>query len=143
MSGRGATGATCPLVRCGVADFFDEQRVDAAIGIISRYTRQTAVDHQANAVDGERGLRDVSGDDDFAPVISGHRRVLIDGRQFAVQRKDEELRAEPIARRLHGARDFIRSGHENKSVALGMLAYQALEFFDGKFPHRCVTGRFG
>ena len=77
MARRGAAGATGALVGRGAADFFDEQCVDAAVGIVARNTRQAAVDHQAHAVDGERGLRDVGGDDDLAPVVLRHRGVLI------------------------------------------------------------------
>ena len=135
--------ATGPLVGCGAADFFYKQRVDTAIRVIAGNTRQAAVEHQAHTIDGERGFRDVGGDDDFAPVIAGHRCVLIPGLQFAMQRKHDKLRAEGIPRRLHGAVDLIRPGHENKRVALRMLAYQPLEFFDCKLPHRCATGRFG
>ena len=91
MARRGAAGAAGALVGGGAADLFDEQRVDAAIRIVARNARQAAVDHQAHAVDGERGFRDVGGDDDLAPVVPRHRRVLIARRQFAVQRKHDEL----------------------------------------------------
>src|SRR5262249_33834899 len=103
----------------------------------------TAVEYQAYAVDGERGFRDVGGNYDFAPLIAGHRRVLISGRQFAVQWKNDKFRAKPIGRCLYGARDLIRSRHEDERVALGMLTQQALKLFDRKFPDRRITGRSG
>ena len=96
--------------------------------------RQTAVDHQANAVDGERGFRDVRGNDDFTPLIASHSRILIIRRQLAVQWQHEELVAERSPRRLDGARDFIGAGHENEGVALGVYSDQALKFPDGKVP---------
>ena len=93
MSRRRTSRAAGPLVGRGTADFFHEQRVDAAIRVIAGDTRQTAVEYQAHTVDGERGFRDVSGDDDFAPVIAGHRCVLIAGWQFAMQGKHDKLAA--------------------------------------------------
>ena len=77
MAWRGAAGATGALIGGGAADFFDQQRVDASVGIVARNARQAAVDHQAHAVDGERGFRNVGRDDDLAPVVLRHCRVLI------------------------------------------------------------------
>jgi hypothetical protein len=119
---RSASGATRPLVGCGPANFFDEQRIDAAIGVIAENSSQTAVDHQAHAVDGKRRFRNISGDDYFTPVIARYRGVLLGRRQFTVQREYQKLRAQGIARGSHSARDFIGARHENEGIALRMGA---------------------
>jgi len=57
VPGGRASGSTGALVRGGAADLFDQQGVDAAIGIVTRNPRESAIDHQAHAVDGEHASR--------------------------------------------------------------------------------------
>ena len=83
----GPSGAARALIGRGAADLLDEERVDAAVGIEAGDPRQAAVDYDTHSVDGQRGLRDVGGYDDFTLAVGGQRGVLIRDRQFAVQGK--------------------------------------------------------
>src|SRR5262249_12679208 len=47
------TGTASALVGGGLADFFNQQRVDAPIRIVARYASQSAVDDAADAIDGQ------------------------------------------------------------------------------------------
>ncbi len=123
VSWRGAARATKPLLRGGPADLFDQQRVDPAMRIEPRHAGESAVDHHAHAVDGQRGLRHVGRDDDLPFLARRNRGVLLRGRQLAVQRmKRKVARAEAVAHRVERALNFVRAGHENQDVALGTLA---------------------
>ena len=92
---RGASGAAFALLGGGPADGLEEERADAALGVVARDPRQPAIHHVANAVDGDRGLRDIRGDDHLAQGIRREGEVLLLGRQVAVQ-GDE---GEPLVRR--------------------------------------------
>ena len=115
----GAPGPTSPLVRAGLRDLLDQQRVDAAIGIKARDAGQAGIDDQSHAVDGQRGFGDIRRHHHLALLIPGHGGVLVVRVQLAVQRQAQEafrLRALPDG--LDGARDFKRAGHEHQHVAL-------------------------
>src|SRR5213593_4456979 len=47
---RGATRATGALIAAGLRNLLDEQRVDAAIRVVTRKAREAAVNHQPHAV---------------------------------------------------------------------------------------------
>ena len=83
---RSAAGAPGTLVRRRAADLLHEQRIDAAIRIVARDAGQSAVDHDAHAVNRQRRFRDVGRDDELAAVVLGHGGVLVVGRQLAMQR---------------------------------------------------------
>ena len=117
-AGRGAAGAAGALVGGGAGDVFDQQRVDAAPGIEARHAREAGVDHEADAVDGQRGFRNIGGDDDFPPVVAGDGGVLVVGRQFAVEWEEERaLGGGGLAEGFDRALDFIGAGHEDERVA--------------------------
>jgi hypothetical protein len=65
-AGSGAAGTALALVRAGPADGFQQQGTDAAFGIVAGDAGDAAVDDVADAIDGDAGLGDVGGDDDFA-----------------------------------------------------------------------------
>src|SRR5215475_8661246 len=60
-AGSGAASTAGALVGGGLADFFNQQGVDAAIGIVARNASQAAVDDAADTVNSERGFGDVGG----------------------------------------------------------------------------------
>ena len=84
-AGRGAAGPAGPLVGGGATDFFDEQGVDSAMRIEAGNAGETAVEHDADAVNGYRCFRDIGGDDDLAAVIAFDGGILIAWRKLAVQ----------------------------------------------------------
>src|SRR6516164_5202410 len=65
LAGSGAPSAAGALIGGGSADFFDQQSVDAAIRIVTGNSRETAVDHETHAIDGERSFGDIGGDHDL------------------------------------------------------------------------------
>ena len=137
---RGAPRAARPLIGGGPADFFHEQRIDAAIRIEPRDARQPAIDHHAHAVDGQRGLRDVRGDDDLPLPVVRQRRILIGHGQLPMQRQHHEFRAHArTPHRLDRAVDLVRARHENEHVSLGH-AGQPLQFIGGDIPDRDILG---
>ncbi len=83
--GRGAPGAAFALLGGGPADGLEEECADAALGVVARDPGQPAIDHVANAINGDRGLRDVGGDHHLAQRVRREREVLVLGRQVAVQ----------------------------------------------------------
>ncbi len=84
-----ASGASRTLIGAGLADALDKKRIDPAIRIVPGNTRKAAIDDETDAVDGDRGFRDIRGDDDLRLLIAGNGGVLILRRQLTVQRKNE------------------------------------------------------
>ena len=102
----------------GAADFLDEQRADAALGVVTCYPGQSAVHDVLNAVDGHRRFSDIGGDDDFTQRIRPKRQILFVRRQIAVERNQREPLFRPA--RANGADrsvDLRHAGHENEEVA--------------------------
>src|SRR5437588_6188072 len=91
---RGPPGAAGALICGSAADFFDEQSVDTAPRIESGDARQAGVDHDLDAINRKRRLRDIRGHDRAALLVMGQRRVLFGGPQLAVERKNDELIAD-------------------------------------------------
>ncbi len=145
MAGGGASGAARALVGGGAADLFDEQRVDAAIGIEPGDARLAGVDDEAHAVDGERGFGDVGADDDFPLArITRHGGVLVGGRQFAVERQREPpTQTRVIADFAQGAVDLVRAGHEHERVAFRVGGGEPGQFLGGEFPRGDAVERRG
>ena len=80
MAGGGPAGASRTLVGGGAADLFDEERVDAAVGVEPGHARLPGIDDEAHAVDGEGGLGNVRADDDLAAAgVAGDGGVLVGG----------------------------------------------------------------
>ena len=137
---RSAAGAPGALVGRGAADLLDQQGVDAAIRIVARNARQAAVDHTPDAVNGQRGLGDVGGDDDLALIVAGHGGVLVARRQFAVQREQDEaagLVATPDGLDRLGNLEAAR--HEDQHVALAARADKVAERLRRLVPDRALV----
>jgi hypothetical protein len=84
---RSAPGPTGALIAAGLGNFFDEQRVDAAIRIVTGDARQAGINHEAHAVNRDARLGDVRGHDDFGLLVARDRGVLVARGKFAVQRQ--------------------------------------------------------
>src|SRR5438093_7696555 len=87
LSRRGSSCAPGALFGARLADSLDEQRVDAAVRVVARNTRQTAVDDQPDALDRDGGLGHIRGNDHFRMVVLRNGLILIARRQFTMQRK--------------------------------------------------------
>ncbi len=74
---RGAACAAGTLVGGSAADSLDHQRINAAIRVVARDTGESAVDHDTDAVDGDRRFGDVGGDHHFAAAARFDSGVLI------------------------------------------------------------------
>src|ERR1017187_2398145 len=86
---------------------------------MSGNARQAAVNHQPDAVNGQRCLGDVGGNDNFALAVTRHRSVLIFGGKFAVQRKQNKtFRLRSVTDGLDGLRNFITTRHKHQHVTL-------------------------
>ena len=87
-AGLGAAGAAAALIGRRARDPHGFQPRQADIGLVARHARQAAVDHDAHALDGERGLRDRRRQHDLAPARRRRRdgAVLHVGLERAEQR---------------------------------------------------------
>jgi hypothetical protein len=113
----GAAGAALALVGGGPADGLEEECADAALGVIAGDPCQPAIDYVADAVNGDRGLRDIRGNDHLAQGIRREGEVLLVGRQVAVQRDEgETLVCADGPSRADGGVDLAHAGHENQDV---------------------------
>ena len=117
-SWRSSSGPTLALFGRGTADFLDEQRAEAALGVVACHPGQTAVHDMLNAVDGHRRFSDIGGDDDFTQRIRLKRQVLSIRRQITMERNQREPLARPArANGADGRVDFRHAGHEDEEVA--------------------------
>src|ERR1019366_2477919 len=85
---------------------------------VAGHARQTAIDHRADALDGDGTFRHVGGQDDLGPGAWRHRAVLLLRRLVPVER--QELPPVTAAQRRAGilrAPDFERSGQEHQRMA--------------------------
>ena len=141
-AGRGAAGAAGALVGGGAGNVLDQQGVDAAPGIEARDAREAGIDHEPDAVDGQRSFRDVGGHDDFPAVVAGDGGVLVVGRQFAVQRQEQRaLGGGRLPQGVERALDFVGAGHEDQRVAgIAVFADRALVGGRGGVPRRIAVG---
>jgi len=106
------------LLGRSAADGLDEKRVNAAFGVVARDARQPAINHVADAINGDRGFRDVGGDDHLAEGTGRESKVLLLGRQVAVQGDQcQALGAAKGAEGGEGGVDFGHAGHEDQDVA--------------------------
>ena len=138
---RGASRPARALVRARPADLLDEQRIDAAIRIESRHPRQTAIDHQPHAFDGQRGLGHVRRDDHLSLLVARHRGVLLGGGQFAVQRQHQTLAAAArLADRGDRAADLVSARHKDERVSFA-LPGQPFKLRGGGIPDRRIAER--
>ena len=135
IAGGGAAGATGPLFRGSAADFFHQQGVDAAPRVEPCDARKAAVDHDPDSVDGERSFRHVGRHDRPAFFVMGEGRVLLGGREFAVERQDDESIAHPgSANGGDGPVDLVFAGHEDEHVPFGPRR-DPFQFIRGEIPN--------
>ena len=137
---RGAARAARALVGVRLRDLFNQQRVDAAVGVVAGNARQAAINHQPHAVNRERRFGDVGGDDDLALVVTRHRGVLLARRQFAVQRQQNvTLRLRRVADGFDRLGNFKSARHEHQHVALAAGTDVIAERFGRLFPDRALV----
>ena len=84
----GASGAAAPLVGGGARDAHGFEPRQAHVRLVARHAREPAIDHDAHALDGERGLGDRGREHDLAPARRRRRdrAVLHLGFERAVER---------------------------------------------------------
>ena len=141
FAGGGASGAAGALIGAGLGDFFNEQGVDAAMRIVTGNARESAVDDEAHAVDGDGGLGDIRGDDDLGLVVAGDGGVLIARGKFAVERQqDVAAGLGGVADGFDGLADLESAGHEDQHVAGVALPGVTREDLGGEFPRRRRIG---
>src|SRR5262245_28605721 len=118
MAGRCSAGATCSLLGASAADLFNEQRVYSPVRIIARNTRESAVDDQSNAVDGDGSLGDIGSYHYFRLFVSCNCGVLIARRKLTVQRKENvTARFRFSTDRIHCPMYLISTMHEHQDIA--------------------------
>ena len=110
---------------------------DAGCRLVFRQPRQAAIDDDAHAVDGDRGLGDRGGQHHLAPPCRRRpdRGVLRLAVEIAVERHDVDVGADAARQPLGGALDLALAGQEGKHAAA--LARQRLA---DRLGHRVLDG---
>ena len=118
---RDAARAARALIGGGLRDRDDIQARKTGVGVVTRFARQAAVDHDAHAGQRDAGFGDVGGQHDAATIARRqHARLLIDG-QLAVQREHLDVAQGFASRdRRIDLRDLALAGQEHEDIA-GML----------------------
>ncbi len=93
-AGFDAPGAAAPLVGVGAADAHRLEPRQPDVGLVARHAHKTAVDDDAHALDGQRGLGDRGREHDLAPPRRRGRdgQVLRARVHRAEQRRDVDIR---------------------------------------------------
>ena len=117
----GAAGAAAALVGGGARHAHGFQPCEADVRLVTRHARKPAVDDDAHALDGQRGLRDRGRQHHLAPP--GRRRrygaVLLARVERAVERDDIDGRiGHALLEQRLGAADFAGAGQEHQQRAL-------------------------
>ena len=108
-SGAGASRAPGALIGAGLADARHLKRGQPGPGRVAGHARQAAIDHRADAIDGDGAFRHVGREDDLGLGARRDGAVLLFGRLVAVER--QELPAVTAGQRRTGglrAADFER-----------------------------------
>ena len=115
-----AAGAAAPLVGVGARDAHRLEPRQADVGLVARHAHQAAVDDDAHAFDGQRGLGDRGRQHDLAPALAaparrrGPARARPSRRRAARRRRSGRARALRAARRRAGSRPG-RAGRRGSS----------------------------
>ena len=110
-----APGPAGPLLGGGAGNPQRRQPRQAGGRIEPRRPAPAAIDHDAHAGDGQRGLGDRCRQHHPPPLGRPQRAILLGWRQVAVQRQHQ--RAATLERRL-GAADLRHAGQEGEDVAV-------------------------
>ena len=131
----GATGATGALVRRVAADRHRRQPRHPGAGVESWRPRESAVDDDADALDGERRLGDVGGEHDPSPP--GRRRcqreVLVLERQRAGERPNVDVSGQRCNEAFPDPRDLADAWQEHEHVAKFVIERPLDGRRDGRF----------
>ena len=102
----------------GLADARHLKRRQAGPGRVAGHARQAAIDHRADAIDGDGTFRHVGGEDDLGLGAGGDGAVLLFGRLIAVE--GQELPPVTAGQGRAGglrAADFERPGQEDQDMS--------------------------
>lgn len=118
----GAAGATAALVGGGARDAAGFERGEPGRGVVGRRPPVAGIDHDADAEDRERGLRDRRRQHHFPPPGGSrrHRTVLLGDGELAVERIDVDIRRDAPGEPFRDAADLPLAGKEHEDRA-GLL----------------------
>ncbi len=116
---------------------FNQQRIDAATRIKARAAHQPTVDNHRDAINRQRGLRDVGRDDDLALRSRPYGAILFGCRKRAIQRSHKTVsRNRQATYRFNRPADLIASGHKDQNIPLGGVLQKARQFPRYQIPGR-------
>ena len=117
-AGRGSAGAAHALGGVGAADVAQFEAIHSALGVVNQDAGQAGIDHGADAVDGQRGLGDVGGEDDFSlGELVQHARLGVK-RERTMEGEDGQIARLGEAFQSGGsAADFVHARQEDQNVA--------------------------
>ena len=125
-AGLGAPGAAAALVGGGARHPHGFEPRHADIGLVARHAGEPAIDHDAHALDGDRGLGDRRRQHDLAAAGRGRRNgaILLVAGQRAVERDHVGRWLGAAFEQGFGAADFGGAGQEGEQRA-GIGAHRA------------------
>src|SRR2546422_5069119 len=107
-SGRGSPCASGALFGARLTDPLDEESIDAPMWVVARNARQTAIDNDADSLNGDGCLRDIRGNNDLRAFVLRDGFILIARGQFTMQRKKKvTLRFRFLPDCFDRAMDFV------------------------------------
>ena len=125
----GSPGPAFSLVSAGLADGFELEGSNSALGIVSGNAGDSAVHDVADSVDRDAGFGNICGNDDFAQRVWGESAVLFLRFESAVKGDAGNLfLGSQAAKGIEGSVDFALTGHEDEDVSIVSVVDNA---FDG------------
>ncbi len=113
-----AAGAAGTLIRRRPRDRRESQSVQSHTRVEDQGTRQARIDHAGHALDCYRRLGHVGRQNDLPARLRQQGRVLLLGRQVAVQRQHREgARRGPRFEVPRGLADLVHPGQKHKQIA--------------------------
>ncbi len=120
-TGPNTTATPCPLAGRCLTDRFNTQLLDLVAPGIALDTRQTTIDHKANAGHGQRGFCHIGRQHHTARIAFGSENTfLIRLRQTRKQGQDHGIDGLFFFQRLGGFADFTLTRQEDQNVARTM-----------------------
>ena len=115
----GASGAAAALIGRRPRHSHGLEPCHADVGFVARHARQPGIDHDAHALDGDRGFGDRCCQHDLAAARRGREdgAILLLAGQCAVERDHIGRRIAAVFEERLGAADFGGAGQEHKGRA--------------------------
>src|SRR5260221_4360651 len=132
---RHAPAAPGALARRGLRDGLDAQLVDLLARRVALHAVEPGVDDEMDAGQGERGLGEVGGEDDYPVRAALEHAVLLLGGKAREERQDLDILRMVLPQRLGRLADLALAGKEDEDVAADARARKLVHGFRDRLAH--------